>query len=69
MNAAPQWQKSSFSGGGEGNTCVELASFTGEIRLRESDTPAATLSMTPATLALLLQGIRSGTLRETKGAP
>ncbi|WP_159015208.1 DUF397 domain-containing protein, partial [Streptomyces europaeiscabiei] len=34
------WQRSTFSGGGEGNTCVELAAAPGEIHLRESDAPA-----------------------------
>ncbi|WP_322746909.1 DUF397 domain-containing protein [Streptomyces tauricus] len=33
------WQKSSFSGGGDGNACVELATEAHTIRLRESDTP------------------------------
>ncbi|WP_371579659.1 DUF397 domain-containing protein [Streptomyces sp. NBC_01314] len=27
MAQAPNWQKSTFSGGGEGDTCVELAAF------------------------------------------
>ena len=51
---ALRWQKSSFSGGGEGNDCLELASSPTHIHLRESDTPTSTLTTTPATLAHLL---------------
>ncbi|MFJ4621433.1 DUF397 domain-containing protein [Streptomyces sp. NPDC088812] len=60
MNHALQWQKSTFSGGGEGNTCVELAASTGTLHLRESDTAATHLSTTPTALAHLLAGIRAG---------
>ncbi|MEV6178807.1 DUF397 domain-containing protein [Streptomyces sp. NPDC052015] len=34
------WQKSSFSGSGDGNNCLELAATPTTLRLRESDTPA-----------------------------
>ncbi|MDX3532717.1 DUF397 domain-containing protein, partial [Streptomyces sp. ID05-39B] len=39
MSTRLKWQKSSFSGGGEGNDCLELASSPTRIHLRESDTP------------------------------
>lgn len=49
------WQKSSFSGGPEGE-CLYIATATdGTIRLRESDTPDITLATTPGSLAALLQ--------------
>ncbi|MFI9544964.1 DUF397 domain-containing protein [Streptomyces sp. NPDC052016] len=57
---ALHWQKSTFSGGGEGDTCVELAASPGEIHLRESDTPATALTATPTAMAHLLAGIRAG---------
>ncbi|WP_206336152.1 DUF397 domain-containing protein, partial [Streptomyces torulosus] len=41
---APLWQKSTYSGGGEGDTCVELAAAPVCIRLRESAAPATSLS-------------------------
>ncbi|MCC9710144.1 DUF397 domain-containing protein [Streptomyces sp. MNU76] len=48
MNHAPRWQRSSFSGGGEGNTCIELAAIsTHLLGLRESDTPATHLHTAP----------------------
>ncbi|UPZ30227.1 DUF397 domain-containing protein [Streptomyces sp. LRE541] len=56
------WQKSSFSGSGDGNACVELATETHAIRLRESDTPSIELTTSPTPLAYLLHGIRSGAL-------
>lgn len=54
------WQKSSFSGGGDGNTCVELAAAPGGIRLRESDAPGTELAITPAPLGALLRGVKAG---------
>ncbi|MFJ4693950.1 DUF397 domain-containing protein [Streptomyces sp. NPDC088766] len=54
------WKKSSFSGGGEGNDCVELSASPGAVHLRESDTPAVTLTTSPGALAYLLEGIRTG---------
>ncbi|MER5752267.1 DUF397 domain-containing protein [Streptomyces sp. NPDC002088] len=66
MNHALRWQKSTFSGGGEGNTCVELAATLTPttLHLRESDTPATVLTTTPTPLAHLLHAIRTGTLPE-----
>ncbi|MEW1828430.1 DUF397 domain-containing protein [Streptomyces sp. NPDC088196] len=56
------WQKSSFSGGGEGNACVELAASPTTIHLRESDAPTTHLTTTPTSLARLIQAIHTGTL-------
>ncbi|WP_328440466.1 DUF397 domain-containing protein [Streptomyces sp. NBC_00444] len=60
MTEALRWQKSSFSGGGEGDTCVELAATPTALHLRESDTPTTHLTTTPTPLAHLLAGIRTG---------
>ncbi|MFC9287758.1 DUF397 domain-containing protein [Streptomyces sp. NPDC057052] len=60
MVEALHWQKSTYSGGAEGNACVELAASPGAIHLRESDTPAVHLTTTPTALARLLEGIRNG---------
>ncbi|MFK4065313.1 DUF397 domain-containing protein [Streptomyces sp. NPDC029674] len=54
------WQKSSFSGGGDGDTCIELASADAHIRLRESDCPAVELVTDPAALVRLLRVIKEG---------
>lgn len=47
MDTELRWQKSSFSGGAEGNECVEVAATPGMIHLRESDTPTTHLTTTP----------------------
>ncbi|WP_189325957.1 DUF397 domain-containing protein [Streptomyces flaveus] len=62
MTTPDTWQKSSFSGGGEGNACVELAATPTTIHLRESDTPTTQLTTAPTPLAHLLHSIRSGAL-------
>ena len=64
MAQGVHWQKSTFSDGGDGNTCVELATTANPttIHLRESDTPTTHLTTTPAPLAHLLLHIKSGTL-------
>ncbi|TLS41950.1 DUF397 domain-containing protein [Streptomyces montanus] len=62
MSTHDNWQKSSFSGSGDGNACVELTSTPTTIHLRESDTPTTHLTTTPAPLAYLLHAIRSGAL-------
>ncbi|MFD9861206.1 DUF397 domain-containing protein [Streptomyces alboflavus] len=60
MTTPLNWQKSSFSGGGEGNACVELAaSGTESIHLCESDAPSIQLITTPDALAHFLHHIRS----------
>ncbi|MEU2742290.1 DUF397 domain-containing protein [Streptomyces sp. NPDC007095] len=57
------WQKSSFSGGGNGE-CVELAAATtsDHIHLRESDQPATIATATPHALANLLHAVKAGNL-------
>ncbi|MFJ8504653.1 DUF397 domain-containing protein [Streptomyces avermitilis] len=62
MTGPDNWQKSSFSGGGDGNNCLELASTpapASTLHLRESDTPTTVLTTTPTALAHLLAGIRA----------
>ncbi|MFE7645478.1 DUF397 domain-containing protein [Streptomyces phaeoluteigriseus] len=62
MTAPEYWQKSSFSGGGDGNNCLELASTPTTLHLRESDTPATVLTTTPTPLTHLLDAIRAQVL-------
>ncbi|MEW2388739.1 DUF397 domain-containing protein [Streptomyces venezuelae] len=50
----PDWQKSTFSGGGDGNECVELARDESNLLLRESDDPDRILTLTPAALSALI---------------
>lgn len=65
MDQAIRWQKSSFSGGGDGDTCIELAATEPHIHLRESDDPATELITSPAPLAQLLRVVKArGTFGE-----
>ncbi|MFE6164729.1 DUF397 domain-containing protein [Streptomyces sp. NPDC056486] len=52
------WQKSSFSSGSDGASCVELASSDGTLLLRESDDPARVLTAAPEGLAALIRHVR-----------
>ncbi|MEU3460272.1 DUF397 domain-containing protein [Streptomyces sp. NPDC006733] len=54
------WQKSTYSGQGDGASCVEVAVVAGTIRLRESDDPGVVLTTTPARLAEFLDSVRTG---------
>lgn len=53
------WQKSSFSGSGDGNNCVELAGTGPHIHLRESDTPTEELRTTPKAISHLLRTLKA----------
>ncbi|MGW3668510.1 DUF397 domain-containing protein [Streptomyces sp. NPDC005141] len=53
-----QWQKSSYSGGGDGDECVEVALQEDTVLLRESDDPERILAVTPQGLAALLGRLR-----------
>ncbi|WP_328494502.1 DUF397 domain-containing protein [Streptomyces sp. NBC_00414] len=59
MSHTLHWQKSSFSDGGEGNTCVEVAASPGNLHLRESDTPGIELATAPGPLAHLIRGVKA----------
>ncbi|MFI0814607.1 DUF397 domain-containing protein [Streptomyces sp. NPDC021098] len=60
MPASLTWQKSSFSGGGEENACVELATSPAGIHLRESDDPGELLTTTPHRLATFIRAAKAG---------
>ncbi|MET7690206.1 DUF397 domain-containing protein [Streptomyces sp. NPDC005483] len=54
------WQKSSYSGGGEGNACVEIANRSAHIAIRDSKTPTrATLTFPPAAFTSFLEALKS----------
>lgn len=59
--AAAQWRKSSFSGGGTGSDCVELAVAGGEILVRDSKDPEGpVLRLTRAKAREFFDGIKAG---------
>ncbi|MEU9645062.1 DUF397 domain-containing protein [Streptomyces sp. NPDC048188] len=62
MSAPIQWQKSSYSGGGEGNDCVEVALDHPLISVRDSKTPArAVLTFPTSAFAAFLSALRHRT--------
>jgi len=65
MDHTLYWQKSTFSDGGDGNTCVELAASPGVLHLRESDTADTELTTTKTPLTHLIRGVKSGLFRTT----
>ncbi|WP_184569712.1 DUF397 domain-containing protein [Streptomyces zagrosensis] len=62
MLEEPTWRKSSFSGGNDGNACVEVASRGADISLRESEIPGTVITASPRQLAALLAAVKSGAL-------
>ncbi|MFF4825316.1 DUF397 domain-containing protein [Streptomyces sp. NPDC001312] len=60
MEQVIRWRKSSFSGGGDGNTCVEIADLHTRIAVRDSKAPArATLSFPAAAFATFLGSLKA----------
>ncbi len=54
------WQKSSFSGTGDDNNCVEVAATSAGLHVRESDAPYAILTTAPAPLRALIAALKTG---------
>ncbi|WP_037850746.1 DUF397 domain-containing protein [Streptomyces sp. NRRL S-340] len=42
------WRKSTYSSGGDGDTCVEIAALTARIAIRDSKAPARGVLSVPA---------------------
>lgn len=61
MHQAP-WRKSSFSGTGPDNNCVELAAANGAIHLRESEAPGTAIRTDPRPLAAFIRAAKAGEL-------
>jgi hypothetical protein len=47
MATVSHWKKSSYSGGGEGNDCVEVATTFARISIRDSKSPAEAILRFP----------------------
>ncbi|MFI9585840.1 DUF397 domain-containing protein [Streptomyces sp. NPDC052236] len=58
MTSVHCWQKSSYSGGADGNSCVEVAAVGGSVLLRESEAPGTELLTTPTQLAAVVRRAR-----------
>ncbi|WP_240330426.1 DUF397 domain-containing protein [Streptomyces sp. CB09001] len=59
MTESMHWRKSSYSGGGDGDTCVEIAESDTHISIRDSKAPArGTLSVPAPAFAAFVEGIK-----------
>jgi hypothetical protein len=59
VTTSDNWRKSSHSGGGEGNACVEIAAHPAHIAVRDSKAPArATLTFPTGTFATFIQALK-----------
>ncbi|MDR3082902.1 MAG: DUF397 domain-containing protein [Streptomyces sp.] len=66
MTTSDIWRKSSYSGGGEGNACVEIADHRTRIAIRDSKAPArATLSFPATAFITFVDALKSDTSRHT----
>ncbi|MET7690012.1 DUF397 domain-containing protein [Streptomyces sp. NPDC005483] len=53
------WRKSSHSGGGDGNECVEIANSPTHVSIRDSKAPArATLTLPTLTFTTFLNALK-----------
>ncbi|MGW3132398.1 DUF397 domain-containing protein [Streptomyces sp. NPDC001076] len=69
MITATAWKKSSFSGGGEGNDCVEVAHRGTRISVRDSKAPTrATLTFRPHSFAAFVSALQDTHSRATSSA-
>ncbi|MYS42689.1 DUF397 domain-containing protein [Streptomyces sp. SID5998] len=58
------WRKSSYSGGGDGDACVEIASLPAHVAIRDSKAPArAVLSVPTASFAAFIESVKRGSRR------
>jgi hypothetical protein len=59
MTTPGTWRKSSYSGGGEGNACVEVAHRPARTAVRDSKAPAgATLSFPAPVFAAFVDALK-----------
>ncbi|GHB55946.1 hypothetical protein GCM10010377_53840 [Streptomyces viridiviolaceus] len=66
MTEALCWRKSTYSGGGEGDTCVEVATLPSRIAIRDSKAPTqAALSFPTETFANFIAALKADTPRST----
>ncbi|MER6848445.1 DUF397 domain-containing protein [Streptomyces flaveolus] len=59
MTTPDNWRKSSYSGGGDGNNCVEVATRATHVAVRDSKAPTrATLAFPATAFALFVGGLK-----------
>ncbi|GCB46198.1 DUF397 domain-containing protein [Streptomyces sp. NL15-2K] len=65
MITADTWQKSSYSGGGEGNACVEVALRRTCISIRDSKAPTRAIVTIPTEVfAPFIEALKTAPLKQ-----
>ncbi|WP_406414424.1 DUF397 domain-containing protein [Streptomyces sp. NBC_01614] len=60
MTTPDTWRKSSYSGGGDGNNCVEIAASPTHIAIRDSKAPAhGTLTVPTEAFAPFIEALKA----------
>ncbi len=60
MTETLRWRKSSFSGGGDGNTCVEIAPLATRVAIRDSKEPSqGTVTVPLEAFTALVQNLKT----------
>lgn len=69
MTGPVQWKKSSFSGGGEGNDCVEIANLYTRVAIRDSKAPTrGTVSFRAGTFTAFITELKADIGRDIEGS-
>ncbi|MFF5039071.1 DUF397 domain-containing protein [Streptomyces nigra] len=59
MSTSDNWRKSSYSGGGDGNNCVEIADAPDHIAVRDSKAPhRATLTFPSTAFSAFVEDLK-----------
>ena len=60
MKTPDNWRKSSYSGEGDGNDCVEIANSPTHVAVRDTKTPArATLTVPAGAFTALIEALKT----------
>ncbi|WP_121748560.1 DUF397 domain-containing protein [Streptomyces sp. E2N166] len=60
MTETVSWRKSSYSGGGDGNTCVEIATLRTRVAIRDSKDPSkGMLTVQVGSFTALVQSLKT----------
>ncbi|MCN9243011.1 DUF397 domain-containing protein [Streptomyces sp. RY43-2] len=60
MRTPDNWRKSSYSGPGDGNSCVEIATTRALVAIRDSKDPAqGALAFPPAGFTLFIESLKN----------
>ncbi|OMI87714.1 DUF397 domain-containing protein [Streptomyces sp. M1013] len=63
MTVRPRWRKSSYSEGGDGNTCVEIADLHTRVAIRDSKAPSqGTLTVPIGSFDALIYSLKRTTV-------